>query len=102
MQVLYSVEQFPIVKVPEGSYGEIIAVDGAPMPEGMFIAPAYPRRKRRRHAQAETSCGGGYRGPQETVLKPGDYRLNRYLFNVRVDKDTRATIIPAGHVGVVK
>ena len=52
---------------------------------------------------------GGYRGPQETVLKPGEWRLNRYLFNVRVqpfdpnrNDDTRATLIPAGHVGVVK
>ena len=36
------------------------------------------------------------------MLKPGSYRINRYLFDVRVDKDTAATIIPAGHVGVVK
>ncbi len=36
------------------------------------------------------------------MLKPGSYRLNRYLFDVKIDKDTTATIIPAGHVGVVK
>ena len=41
-------------------------------------------------------------GPQETVLKPGSYRLNRYLFDVRIDEETAATIIPAGQVGVVK
>jgi hypothetical protein len=45
---------------------------------------------------------GGIRGPQETVLKPGAYRLNRYLFDIRIDEETKATIIPAGHVGVVK
>jgi hypothetical protein len=45
---------------------------------------------------------GGIRGPQETVLKPGSYRLNRYLYDVRIDKETAATIIPTGQVGVVK
>ena len=39
VRVLYQVEEFPIVKVPEGYYGEIVAVDGQSMPEGMFIAP---------------------------------------------------------------
>jgi len=36
------------------------------------------------------------------VLKPGSYRLNRYLFDVKVDQNTAATIIPTGQVGVVK
>ena len=49
-----------------------------------------------------SSTQGGFRGPQETVLKPGAYRLNRYLFDVRIDNDTTATVIPAGQVGVVK
>ena len=103
VQVLYAVEQFDVVKVPEGSYGEIVAVDGAPMPDGMFIAPQFPDKDVAAMLVADTFLTrGGHRGPQETVLKPGEYRLNRYLFNIRVDKDTRATVIPAGHVGVVK
>ncbi len=103
VQVLFKVEEFPIVKVPEGSYGEIVAVDGVPMPEGMFIAPQIPDKDVAEMLQAETFLRrGGHRGPQETVLKPGEYRLNRYLFNVRVGKDTLATMIPAGHVGVIK
>ena len=103
VQVLYSVEQFDLVKVPEGFYGELVAVDGAPMPDGMFIAPQIPDKELAAMMQAEIFLTrGGHRGPQETVLKPGEYRLNRYLFNVRVDKATSATVIPAGHVGVVK
>lgn len=103
VQVLFKIEEFAIVKVPEGSYGEVVAVDGAPMPEGMFIAPQIPDNEVADMLQAENFLKrNGYRGPQETVLKPGEYRLNRYLFNVRVDKDTRATLIPAGHVGVIK
>ena len=42
---------------------------------------------------------GGQRGPQLTVLPPGQYRLNRYLFQVKFHP---ATDIPAGFVGVVK
>lgn len=109
VRVLFDFEEFPVVKVPEGYYGELVAVDGQPMPEGMFIAPQIPDDRLSDQLTAENYLtGGGYRGPQETVLKPGEYRLNRYLFDVRVmladgrDAGTRATLIPAGHVGVVK
>ena len=42
---------------------------------------------------------GGQKGPQLTVLPPGKYRINRYLFSVEFQD---ATDIPAGFVGVVK
>lgn len=110
VRVLYDVESFPVVKVPEGHYGELVANDGEAMPDGMFIAPKIPDDSLTDMLTAESFLTkGGFRGPQETVLKPGEWRLNRYLFNVRVQPfengrtdDTRATIIPAGHVGVVK
>lgn len=31
---------------------------------------------------------GGQKGPQLTVLKPGKYRLNRYLFDVKIEDAT--------------
>jgi hypothetical protein len=103
VRVLYEFEEYPLVQVPEGYYGQITAVDGAPMPAGMFMAPAIPDDRMAAMLNAETFLAeGGYRGPQETVLKPGSYRLNRYLFDVAVTEDTAATVIPAGHVGVVK
>lgn len=103
LNVLYDVEQRSVITVPEGYYGQITTLDGAPMPEGMFIAPVIPDDKLASMLDAETFIReGGYRGPQETVLKPGQYRLNQYLFDVRVDQDTTATSIPTGHVGVVK
>lgn len=103
IRVLYDVEQYPTIKIPEGSYGEITSLDGASMPSGMFIAPAIPDDKISAMLEAKTYLkNGGFRGPQETVLKPGTYRINRYLFDVEVSKNTKATIIPAGHVGVVK
>ena len=103
LNVLYEVEQFDVVQVPEGYYGQITTLDGAPMPEGMFIAPVIPDDKLGTLLEAQAFIEqGGIRGPQETVLKPGSYRLNRYLYDVRVDSDTTATIIQAGQVGVVK
>jgi hypothetical protein len=103
LNVLYEVEPVDVVQVPEGYYGQITTLDGAPMPEGMFIAPVIPDDKLATMLEAQTFIEqGGFRGPQETVLKPGSYRLNRYLFDVRVDQDTSATIIPTGQVGVVK
>jgi hypothetical protein len=103
LNVLYQVEEFDVLDIPEGNYGQITTKDGQPMPEGMFIAPVIPDDRLASMLDAQTFLeGGGYRGPQETVLKPGSYRLNRYLFDVRIDQDTVATVIPAGQVGVVK
>ena len=103
LNVLYQVDLFDVVQVPEGFYGQITTLDGAAMPEGMFIAPVIPDDKLSAMLDAQTYIEqGGFRGPQETVLKPGSYRLNRYLFDVRIDQDTAATIIPTGQVGVVK
>ena len=103
LNVLYDVEERDVVQVPEGYYGQITTLDGAPMPEGMFLAPVIADDKLATMLEAQIYIEqGGIRGPQETVLKPGSYRMNRYLFDVRVDQDTTATIIPTGQVGVVK
>ncbi len=102
IRVLYDVEEMPVVSVPEGFYGQITARDGAPMPDGMYIAPAIPDEILPKMLDADYYLqNGGHRGPQETVLKPGSYRLNRYLFDVKI-QGRQATIVPAGHVGVVK
>jgi hypothetical protein len=103
LNMLYQVEEFDVVQVPEGFYGQITALDGASMPEGMFIAPVIPDEKLNTMLDAQTFIeNGGFRGPQETVLKPGSYRINRFLFDIKVDQETAATTIPTGQVGVVK
>ena len=103
VRILYDFEEFPVITIPEGYYGQITTLDGAPMPAGMFIAPAISDDRVADMLNAETFLtSGGYRGPQETVLKPGSYRINRYLYKVTASDQTLATIIPAGHVGVVK
>lgn len=103
VRVLYDFEEWDVVTIPEGYYGQLTALDGAAMPSGMFMAPAISDAEVGDMLKAESFLTkDGLRGPQETVLKPGQYRLNRYLFDIRLDENTNATIIPAGHVGVVK
>jgi hypothetical protein len=103
LNVLYDVEPFDLVQIPEGFYGQVTTLDGQPMPDGMFMAPVIADDKLQSMFNAETFLTtGGYRGPQETVLKPGAYRLNRYLFDVKTSDATAATVIPTGQVGVVK
>ena len=103
VRVLYDYEEFPVVTIAEGHYGQITALDGQPMPGGMFMAPAIADDKLADMLDPESFLTkGGYRGAQETVLKPGNYRVNRYLFDVTSNEKTVATIIPAGSVGVVK
>jgi hypothetical protein len=43
---------------------------------------------------------GGQKGPQVSVLKPGTYKINKYLFDVNTN--TPATVVTEGYVGVVK
>ena len=43
--------------------------------------------------------GKGQKGPQLSVLRPGKYRINRYLFTVRAEK---ALDVPTGHVAVIR
>ncbi len=103
IRVLYNIEQKRVITIPEGYYGSITTLDGKAMPDGMFMAPAFSDEKVASMLKAENFLkGDGYRGPQETVLKPGSYRLNQYLYKVQVSPATKATLIPAGHVGVVK
>jgi len=100
LNVLYDVEELPIVEVPEGKYGFIVASDGAPLRRGQFLADAWPEDKFDKMLDAEYFLRNtGQKGPQLTILPPGKYRLNRFLFKVEFHK---ATDIPAGFVGVVK
>ena len=39
LNVLYDVEERDVVQIPEGYYGQITTLDGAPMPEGMSSPP---------------------------------------------------------------
>ena len=100
VNVLYEVEELPLFHIPDGSYGQIVAQGGEPLARGQFMATKWNDEEFDRMLEAEYFLThGGQKGPQLSVLKPGAYRLNRYLFDVEVQD---ALNINAGEVAVIK
>jgi len=110
VKVFYDIETLPMVTVPEGSYGFLVAKDGAPLRPGQYLADDWKDSEFQKMIDAEYFLGfekgedaykgsRGQKGPQLAVLRPGQYRINRYLFDITEGKSTD---IPAGFVGVVK
>lgn len=101
IRVLYDVNQFPVIEVAEGMLGFITAKDGKPLSEGQFIAEAWPELEFEKMLNAEYFLGegNGKKGPQLTVLRPGSYRINHYLFVVKMYP---ALDVPTGHVAVIR
>lgn len=101
LNVLYDITAMPIVEIPDGGYGLLVARDGAPLrPNQTFADPFRPDVSALMIGDATYYLeNGGQKGPQTTVLTPGRYRFNRYLWDVQIDKVTE---IPEGFVGVVK
>ena len=98
---IYDVEFSNVEIIPPGSVGLLVASDGQPMPRDTTYAPEWPEGEERHMQNAEyfLTDGGGFKGPQTTVLKPGSYRINPLLFSI--DK-VPATTIEKATVGVVK
>lgn len=109
VKILFDVDELPVVTVPQGQYGFVVAKDGKALRSGQYLADEWAESEKERMLDALYFMGEnedgqkaeprGQKGPQLTVLTPGRYRLNRYLFDVELRP---ATDIPAGYVGVVK
>jgi len=110
VKVCYDIETLPMVTVPEGSYGFLTTTDGLPLRDGQYMADDWSEAEFQKMLDAEYFLGfdkgkDGYKGPrgqkgaQLAVLRPGKYRINRYLFDV---KEGKSKNIEAGFVGVVK
>ena len=101
LNVIYSVDtSHEEVTIPQGKVGVLTARDGAPLRSGQAFADPFPPQYGYRMLDAATFLtGGGQRGPQLTVLTPGKWRINRYLWDV---EPADAKEVRAGYVGVVK
>ena len=128
--VLNRVDLLPVVVVPNGFYGRIVASDGEALTAGQIMADAWPDADQQKFLDAEYfMTHGGQKGLQLSVLKPGVYPLNLALFQVKIGYipngrditvgsddvydlrgkteeqtplDTSITRVPAGSVGVVR
>lgn len=99
--VVYDVRIERIVTVGDGEIGLLTALDGKPLPSGEVFAPEWGAEEFERMLDAQhfLTDGGGRRGPQTSVLKPGAYRINTALFEVQT---VGVTNIEQATVGVVK
>lgn len=97
LNVLNTVEKLNVFEVSAGQYGKLVARDGLPLKSGQTFADAFTDEKMLDATYFLTQ--GGQKGPQISVLTPGKYRLNRYLWDVELDSDSD---IDKGFVGVVK
>src|SRR5215831_12403605 len=85
VNVIYQVDTKKVVSIPSGKYGFLNAKDGAPLRPDQFLAETFPAEHVLDMLDAEHFLThGGQRGPQTTVLTPGNYRLNTYLWDLSV------------------
>jgi len=90
INVLNEIEALPIVRIPQGFYGRIVARDGASLPAGQIMADEWPDAAFEMYLNAETFMTGppggkpGQKGLQASVLKPGVYAINLALFDVKI------------------
>jgi hypothetical protein len=101
IRVNYLIEYKPVVSILSGTCGLITAMDGVPLREGQVFADEWPDNQIMDMLDATHFLkNGGQKGPQVTILKPGKYRINQYLFDVKTG--IPVTSIAPGFVGVVK
>jgi hypothetical protein len=100
VNVIYQVETKKVVSIPSAEFGFLTAKDGAPLRPDQYLADEFPADRELDMLDAAYFLGhAGQRGPQTTILKPGTYRLNTYLWDVKI---LPAVDIAEGFVGVVK
>ncbi len=100
IRILYYIEERPVINIPDGMMAILTAADGVPLKENQFIAHGWGQDRINDMLDARTFRGeGGQKGTQLTVLPPGQWRFNQYLFSYEVVKSLE---VPAGHVAVIK
>lgn len=102
LNIIYDVENGKIVEIPDSKFGFLVAKDGKPLSAGQTYADPFGNEEETYRMVADTKyflTNGGRKGPQVSVLTPGRYPLNHYLWDVKIADITE---IPEGHVGVIK
>ncbi len=96
---LYTVDTVGLVVVPDGQIGVVTALDGQVLTGGRVFAPAWKSANEMLDATHFLTSGEGFRGPQLTLLLPGNYRVNPWLFAVALRPATFT--VPSGQIGLV-
>ena len=95
---VFRIELAPALEVPKEMIGVVVAMDGTPLPSGYIVAPE-PQGDHKHFQDGEAFVSlGGYRGPQLETLQPGEYYINKRLFEVTLYP---VTVVAPGYVAVV-
>lgn len=91
VHVLYDIREYPMVEVPTGYYGRLATRDGRANTTDFTTAPEWTDAEFSKMLDATYFMSNGpdgaprgTKGLQSSVLKPGRYALNLYLYEVRV------------------
>ncbi|MEN9613773.1 MAG: hypothetical protein RLZZ347_80 [Candidatus Parcubacteria bacterium] len=101
--LLNEVEDVPVFSVPNGQCAIISARDGVILPGNPAFPPPWSdetKLKMINDAEYFLTEGKGVRGPQTTVLTPGSYNINPFLWEA--PKLVAAQRVEQGTVAVVK
>jgi len=96
---MFNIQLKPAVRVKENEIGIVEAKSGQPMAKDDVVASTPDMGLHQSYQDGQAFLDAqGKRGPQESVLRPGDYYINPYLFSVSMKPQT---IIQQGEVGVL-
>ncbi|MBM4100528.1 MAG: hypothetical protein FJ260_11395 [Planctomycetes bacterium] len=96
---MFAITLEPAVAIADDQVGMVEARDGRPMSREDVVAPTPDVNGHNSFQDGQAFLdAGGFRGPQESVLRPGTYYINPYLFSV---VSAPLTVIRQGEVGVL-
>jgi uncharacterized membrane protein YqiK len=95
---LYELEPVDNLIVHEGQVGVVTTADGKALPEGQIYAPAWTNVNDMMDADKFLTTDG-HKGPQLTVLPPGQYRYNPRLYSISTHPMLEVRV---GFVAVIK
>ena len=81
---MYKIDKKKDLQIKDGMVGLLTARDGKSLPADTIYAPEWENPDEMIGAKYFLTEGNGYKGPQLTVLKPGNYKINTALFDVKV------------------
>lgn len=81
---MYKIDKKKDLQIKDGMVGLVTARDGKSLPADTIYAPEWEAPDNMMGAKYFLTEGNGYKGPQLTVLKPGNYKINTALFDVKI------------------
>ncbi len=96
---MYRIDKQRDMQIKDGFVGLITAKDGQSLPPDTVYAPEWDNPNKMTDARYFLTEGQGCKGPQLTVLQPGNYKINTALFEIR---NVPVLNVEVGQVAVIK